>query len=237
MTKDYKHRAASARAGKAQHSGPFWFFAGLLAGAFAIGLAWIKFDPGLLRSGSGLARTGVPRPTPETAKRPSAPPSLEFEFPDMLRKMEVMVPEEDPEPQARPVLPPPALPAPASLAQSPAQAVPPARPQPSAATPPAQRPQPAVPQVAARPAAAPEVERESFVLQLGAFKETRDLEQLRARLALLGIETRVQKVTINNNETFHRLRAGPYRSQQELDTVRRLLTRNNIRSVIIKWKG
>jgi len=74
-------------------------------------------------------------------------------------------------------------------------------------------------------------------LQLGAFKETNDLERLRARLALLGVETRVQKVIINNNETFHRLRAGPYRSQQDLDTVRRLLTRNNINSVIIRWKG
>jgi cell division protein FtsN len=208
-----------------------------------MGFAWLRFDPGLRRSGSGLALTGAPRPTSATTNKPSAPPSFEFEFPDMLRKMEVMVPEQDLDTRRKPVLPPPALPpktpdvpAPAVIAQSPAQPAPPPRAQPQTAIPPPRR-STSLPQVAAQPTPTQEANRDSFVLQLGAFKQLNELERFRARLALLGVETRVQKVTINNNETFHRLRAGPFHSQQNLDEVRRLLTRNNIKSVIIRWKG
>ena len=80
-------------------------------------------------------------------------------------------------------------------------------------------------------------EREAYLLQLGSFRKAADAEKLKARLAFMGVETRVQKVTINNNDTFHRVRSGPYRSKKELDEVRAMLTRNNIKTIVIKWRG
>lgn len=244
MTKDYKDRAAPPTRDKVQRPGFFLFFAGVLVGAFAVGLISLTFEPARERSGSGLLTLPeVPRPVQEAPKAPPPRDDLKFEFPDMLRTMEVMVPEEDLDAPSKPARPPRPIAAPAQVAVTPppAPVAPPSPPQPkprssSPATPPTGRAA-AVSQVTPQPNAPKGTERDSFVLQLGAFRKTSDLQQLRARLALLGIETRVQKVTINNRDTFHRLRTAPFRSQQDLDKVRRVLTRHKIKSIVIRWKG
>ena len=49
---------------------------------------------------------------------------------------------------------------------------------------------------------------DSYVLQTGSFRIPEDAERMRAHLATLGIESRVQQVTIDNTD-FHRVRVGP----------------------------
>jgi cell division protein FtsN len=193
--------------------------AGILLGGFGVGLLWLQFDPGLRRSGSGLADTGVPRPQADETKRAPASATFEFEFPELLSTMEVLVPDEEPAEAPRAQTRSADVPAPASTtAKSPSAA-----------------PRPA-PTPLEKPAAA-SAPREAYLLQIGSFRDASDAERLKARLALMGVETRIQKVTIDNKDTFHRVRSGPYRSQKQLDEVRRLLGRNNIKSIVIKWKG
>ena len=210
MTRDFKGRAQPKAKGRPQRSGIFWFAAGALLGAFVVGLLWLRLDPALWRSGSGLADTGVPRPRADEIKRAPPSNSLEFEFPDLLRDMTVPVPAE--------VEPP-----------APKQAA--AQPAPRPEQPPAPKPP------AAKPKPVKAAEREAFLLQLGSFRKAADAERLKARLAFMGVETRVQKITINNKDTFHRVRSGPYRSKKELDEIRSMLTRNKIKTIVIKWKG
>jgi cell division protein FtsN len=90
-----------------------------------------------------------------------------------------------------------------------------------------------------RPAPAEEgsAERESYVLQIGSFRRHADADRLKARLALMGIEAAIQKVTINNKDTYHRVRSGPYSSRSALDRVRTQLRREGIESIAIKLKG
>jgi cell division protein FtsN len=84
-------------------------------------------------------------------------------------------------------------------------------------------------------APAPE-QQHSYVLQMGSFRKHQDADRLKAKLALIGIEADIQKVSINNRDTYHRVRSGPYRTQSQLNTVRRLAKENNINSLVIKLK-
>ena len=45
---------------------------------------------------------------------------------------------------------------------------------------------------------------DAYLLQVGSFRSHADADRLRARLALLGMEAEIQKVTINNRDTYHR---------------------------------
>lgn len=83
---------------------------------------------------------------------------------------------------------------------------------------------------------APAQEQHSYVLQMGSFRKHQDADRLKAKLALIGIEADIQKVSINNRDTYHRVRSGPYRTQSQLNTVRRLARENNINSLVIKLK-
>jgi cell division protein FtsN len=76
----------------------------------------------------------------------------------------------------------------------------------------------------------------AYILQMGSFRKYEDADRLKAKLALIGIEAEIQKVSINNRDTFHRVRSGPYFGQRQLNAVRRLAKENNIASLVIKLK-
>ena len=57
-----------------------------------------------------------------------------------------------------------------------------------------------------------------YVLQAGSFSSNEDADRMKARLALLGIVSRIQKVSIDD-KTFHRVRVGPV---EDLDTLNRM---------------
>jgi cell division protein FtsN len=79
-------------------------------------------------------------------------------------------------------------------------------------------------------------EQHSYLLQMGSFRKHQDADRLKAKLALIGIEADIQKVSINNRDTFHRVRSGPYHSQSQLNAARALAKENSINSLVIKLK-
>jgi cell division protein FtsN len=76
--------------------------------------------------------------------------------------------------------------------------------------------------------------RETFFLQAGAFQNAPDADSLRARLALLGIEARVQTATLPEKGVWHRVRIGPYTSVEELGRTRETLKQNGVETTLIK---
>ena len=76
--------------------------------------------------------------------------------------------------------------------------------------------------------------RETFFLQAGAFQSAPDADNLRARLALLGIEARVQTATLPDKGVWHRVRVGPYTSVEELGRTRETLKQNGVETTLIK---
>lgn len=73
----------------------------------------------------------------------------------------------------------------------------------------------------------------SYLLQVGSFREKSDAEQMKARLALLGITARIQTVTIND-ATWHRVRVGPVTGARQADDMRNKLADNGIESLVMK---
>jgi cell division protein FtsN len=75
---------------------------------------------------------------------------------------------------------------------------------------------------------------ETFFLQAGAFQNPRDADTLRARLALLGVEARIQTATLPDKGVWHRVRVGPYTSVAELGRTRETLKQNGVETTLIK---
>ncbi len=66
-----------------------------------------------------------------------------------------------------------------------------------------------------------------YVLQAGSFTKFEDADRRRAQIALQGIESRIQRVTIDD-KTYHRVRIGPTDDLDELNRLRDRLKRAKI---------
>jgi cell division protein FtsN len=80
---------------------------------------------------------------------------------------------------------------------------------------------------------APETDTGSYLLQVGSFRQAGDAEQLKARLALIGIVARIQTVTVNE-ATWNRVRIGPVNGARKADELRNQLAENGIDSLVMK---
>lgn len=87
-------------------------------------------------------------------------------------------------------------------------------------------------QRARQPEAAEGAGKGPYQLQVGSFREARDADALKARLALLGQTARIESVTVNG-ATWHRVRLGPFDSARAADGVRRLLAENGFESMVL----
>ena len=108
--------------------------------------------------------------------------------------------------------------------------------------------QPAAPGAAASAPAAPPgvtvtptveakpVPSEIFFLQVGAFQKAADADNLKAKLALTGLEASVQEVSIPDKGTMHRVRVGPFRDPDEMNRARTLLSQSGVQGTVIKQK-
>ncbi len=76
----------------------------------------------------------------------------------------------------------------------------------------------------------------SYLLQVGSFKNSKDADGFKARLAFLGIESKVQSVTIDNKDTWHRVQVGPIQGRAQADTLQNQLKQNNIDSLLMRAK-
>jgi cell division protein FtsN len=233
MTQDYKSRPTPRTENRPRVPCWIWFAAGLSIGLFATGMVWLKLShgkPPVAAVAPMLERPPAAAPTAAVAGKPAAPPSAataeagksepavpaenlppkpRFDFYKILPEMEVVVSDEE---MKKPEPPPPA--------KEPQTAK-------SAKEPPAPTKEAQTPKTAA-------AKRESYILQMGAFKQPADAERLRARLALLGIQTEVQKVTIDNKDDFHRVRSAPYANRDEVNKLRARLDQNQINSMVVK---
>ncbi len=79
----------------------------------------------------------------------------------------------------------------------------------------------------------PETDTGTYLLQVGSFRQAGDAEQLKARLALIGIVARIQTVNVNE-ATWHRVRIGPVNGARKADDLRNQLADNGIDSLVMK---
>lgn len=196
----------------------------MVAGAFISALYFLRVDHSFLAK---PAEVSVPpsktTPKVELAVKP------DFDFYSILPDLEVPVSHKDQD-KAPPLAPPPALQQPVVAAVT-APHAPPS--QPAVST----TPPPLPPSSSHAPADNKPGQKVSYLLQLASFKKASDAENLQARLALLGIEAQVQKVTIDNTTTYHRVKSGPYPEGAEFDGVRKTLEQNQLQAMVVRLRN
>ena len=79
----------------------------------------------------------------------------------------------------------------------------------------------------------PETRRGTYVLQAGSYRNFADADRVRAKLALQGIESNVQKVSVDN-DTWHRIRIGPISNLEELNRLRQILRKAEVDVLVIR---
>ena len=222
MPRDYKHRA---RRRKKRKSLSPWtgVIGGLLIGLFVAFLVYIKMqaksDPHV------YLQESIPAPVVTTGQDVRdvsknqvdaipPPPKPRFDFYTLLPEMEVVIPEQE---ITEALKQPPAA---AAAPVEEIKAAPAASPAPKAA--------PAKPVKAASG---------TFYLQVGSFRNGVQAERFKAELAMQGMQTSIQTVTINNKDTYHRVRVGPFHDFDTLDKTRQSLKKKGIDSTPIKVTG
>ncbi len=212
-------RSARKQKGTSSH-GFGMFVAGLVVGAvaasFFIGLR--SDDPESIGRGiEHMITASKSRFAADVETTPPAPEkkrSTEFDFYMLLPEIEHVVPDNESPPEP--------------VSESSADKSPPAQ----AAT--------ASPRVVEPPAATAKPDDSGaarFELQAGAFVRMADADRLKAELALKGLSSRIQKVSIEGRGDFYRVRLGPYSSTAELESVDRQLAGLGIDALRLKLSG
>ena len=189
----------------------WWFLFGVLLGSFGVALYWMT-HPG-----------AVPTPTAALPKteRP-APQQPSFQFEKILR--ETVVDSKDngkppPPPAPRPEPPPPTPVVPEPPSEAPAAAE---RPKPGT---------PAEPTANAKADAKTTAEGGTYILQVGSFTTAQKADSARARLAMLGVTTRVQTITRKDGQVWHRVITGHLNGKKAMEATRATLRKNGTEAI------
>lgn len=65
-----------------------------------------------------------------------------------------------------------------------------------------------------------------FILQVGSFQSVTEADSLKAQLAFLGLQAKIESAEVND-ETWHRVQLGPFASNSRFSQVKNLLIENN----------
>ncbi|MFM1910698.1 MAG: Sporulation domain protein [Pseudomonadota bacterium] len=76
--------------------------------------------------------------------------------------------------------------------------------------------------------------KEAYFLQVGAFKTEQEADNVKAKLALLGLEAIIQTATTPDHGVLHRVRVGPYADPSQLTKTRGDLVENGFKPDLIK---
>ena len=75
-----------------------------------------------------------------------------------------------------------------------------------------------------------------YVLQVGSFKSSEEADSLKAQLALMGVETNIEIVKVNTIN-WHRVRIGPSKDIDQLQSTQKRLRTKNMDSILLKVRS
>lgn len=71
---------------------------------------------------------------------------------------------------------------------------------------------------------------EQFILQVGSFQSAEEADSLKAQLAFLGLEARIEAAVVDD-DTWHRVQLGPFASNSQESRAKNLLIENDIKYI------
>jgi cell division protein FtsN len=87
-----------------------------------------------------------------------------------------------------------------------------------------------------KPAKAKPEEGVSYILQAGSFAGFEEADNMKARLALMGLVAHIQKIIIEGKGEYHRVRLGPYENIDKLDATATQLQKMGVKTLRLKVK-
>ena len=76
--------------------------------------------------------------------------------------------------------------------------------------------------------------KDTYFLQAGAFQNPADADNLKAKLALLGLEAGVEPTNLPDKGTWYRVRLGPYANLEAINQARAQLVQNGMDASLVK---
>jgi len=76
-----------------------------------------------------------------------------------------------------------------------------------------------------------------YLIQVGAYRTREEADRSRASLALLGVESKIEQVTIDQSESWFRVRIGPQPSLAKAQDILQRLDENGIKGMLVKVKA
>ena len=70
-----------------------------------------------------------------------------------------------------------------------------------------------------------------YIMQAGSFKTFKEADRLRAKLAAMGIESKVQKAKVGN-VNWYRVKMGPYAQTESVNAIRARIRQHGIDAII-----
>jgi cell division protein FtsN len=78
--------------------------------------------------------------------------------------------------------------------------------------------------------------KDSYLLQAGAFPNPADADNLKAKLAMLGLEASVEPADLAEKGIWYRVRLGPYTQVDEINRIRQQLAQNGVNASLVRIK-
>ena len=80
------------------------------------------------------------------------------------------------------------------------------------------------------------VPRDSYFIQAGSFQNPADADNLKAKIALLGMEASVEPADLGGKGVWYRVRLGPYKRIDEINRIRQQLAQNGVDASLVRIK-
>ncbi len=93
---------------------------------------------------------------------------------------------------------------------------------------------PPAPKPGSSPATPKPYSGDTYWLQAGAFSDEKEADNLRARIALTGLEATVRAVAVADKGTLYRVRLGPYQSLDVANRIKTTLSQNGVGTAVIR---
>ena len=87
---------------------------------------------------------------------------------------------------------------------------------------------------AEKPKQSEEASKASYMLQAASYSAFKDADKLKAKLALNGLASRIEKITVEGKGNFYRVRLGPYSNARTMSDVDRRLKSLGIKPLHLK---
>ncbi len=75
---------------------------------------------------------------------------------------------------------------------------------------------------------------EIVYLQAGAFQSEAEADNMKAKVAFAGFEATTKPVNVAGKGTLYRVRLGPFKSQEEVNRIKGVLSQNGIGAAVVK---